>query len=344
MKSAFRLRDEAFSDKMKKQSASLSGKDRGGGITTLMKFFFVQAIAISLLFTAVYADPGEVIEQNLRATVRHLSVEIGERSFRDVAKLNKAADDIERAFRSCGYTVSRQPFAYQGNTYYNVIAEARGMDPEQKEILVIGAHYDTAAGTPGADDNASGVAGLLELARLAAQKPLPRTVRFVAFCLEEPPAFGTEQMGSFVYARSLKGEDIPVYGMISLEMIGYYCESEDCQHYPVSCIGWFYPDCGNYIAFVGNRSSRGFTNKVKSAFRTASTLPVESLHAPSSVTGIDFSDHRNFWKFGYAAFMVTDTAFYRNRNYHTGEDTAEKLDYRRMAEVVTGLFEALRRL
>jgi hypothetical protein len=309
-----------------------------------MKFFPVQAMAIFLLFTAAHADPVEVVELNLRATVRHLSVEIGERGFRDVVKLSKAADDIERAFRSYGCAVTRQPFVYQGNTYYNVIAEVRGMDPEKKEILVIGAHYDTATGTPGADDNASGVAGLLELARMAARKPLPRTARFVAFCLEEPPAFGTEHMGSFVYARSVKEEGLPVYGMISLEMIGYFCESDDCQRYPVFCIGWFYPDRGNYISFVGNRSSRAFTTRVKSAFRTASTLPVESLHAPSSVTGVDFSDHRNFWTFGYAAFMVTDTAFYRNGNYHAGGDTAEKLDYRRMTEVVTGLFEALREL
>lgn len=309
-----------------------------------MKTVFVQAAIISLAFRAAIAGPVDVVEQNLMATVRHLSVEVGERSFRDAAKLAGVADVIERAFRSYGYAASRQPFVYQGNTYYNVVAEAAGTDPGKKEILVIGAHYDTAAGTPGADDNASGVAGLLELARMAAQRPFPRTVRFVAFCLEEPPVFGTEHMGSFVYARSVKEEGIPVYGMISLEMIGYFCESDDCQRYPASCIGWFYPDQGDYIAFVGNRASRAFTKRVQSAFKAASALPVESLHAPSWVTGVDFSDHRNFWTFGYAAFMVTDTAFYRNGNYHTGGDTAEKLDYRRMTEVVTGLFEAIRRI
>lgn len=308
-----------------------------------------KSLATCLLITAFTGMPAkgamhDDMASRLASTVRSLSEEIGERSYRDRERLERAAVYIEGKLRSYGYTVKRQPFPYQGNTYYNIIAESKGTDPAKEEILIIGAHYDTVAGTPGADDNASGIAGLLELARLAAEKPLPRTVRFVAFSLEEPPAFGTESMGSHAYAKSLSEEGVKVHGMISLEMIGFFCDSKDCQRYPLSCIGWFYPDRGNYIALVGNRDSKAFTKALKKAFSAVSSFPLETLNAPSFVTGVDFSDHRNFWTFGYPAAMITDTSFYRNPHYHQGSDTAEKLDYGKMAELVTGLDSALRGL
>lgn len=283
----------------------------------------------------------EAIKQNLIATVRYLSQDIGQRSYLDVEKLKRTADYIEGKFRSYGCNVKRQPFACQGNTYYNIICEIKGTKSSKDGILVIGSHYDTVIGTPGADDNASGVAGLLELIRLTAAKPLQRTVRFVAFSLEEPPFFMTKNMGSYVYAKSLKTEGIKVYGMISLEMLGYYSDRRGSQYYPFPIFKWFYPDKGNFIAFVGNLSSRAFTNKIKKSFRSVSTLPVESLSGVSLIPGVNFSDHWSFWKFGYPAFMITDTAFYRNPNYHAPGDTAETLDYGRMSELVTGLYKAL---
>ncbi len=295
----------------------------------------------SLAFAGAFDIKSESIEPNLKATVNYLSADIGERSWQDVKKLNRAADYIEDTFRSYGYSVKRQSFAYGGNTYYNIIAEATGTDAAARDILIIGAHYDTVKGTPGADDNASGVAALLELARLTALQPAKRTIRFVAFSLEEPPAFGTEHMGSYVYAKSVREEGVKVYGMISLEMVGYFCDEKDCQRFPLSCVGWAYPDRGNYIAFVGNISSGAFTKKVKKSFTTASSLPVESLNTFSSVTGVDFSDHRNFWKFGFSAFMITDTSFYRNHNYHEAQDTPETLDYKRMSELVRGIYRSL---
>lgn len=308
----------------------------------------IKNLATFLLITAAgVAAQGTVhddMASRLATTVRALSQEIGQRGYLDAERLERAAAYIEGKLRSYGYTVKRQPFAFQGKTYVNIIAESTGTDPEKKEILVIGAHYDTVAGTPGADDNASGIAGLLELARLAAEKPLPRTVRFAAFSLEEPPAFGTEFMGSHAYAKSLSGEGVKVRGMISLEMIGFFCDRKDCQRYPLSCIGWFYPDRGDYIALVGNRDSKAFTKALKKAFSAVSSFPLETLNAPSFVTGVDFSDHRNFWKFGYPAVMMTDTSFYRNPHYHQESDTAEKLDYGKMAELVTGLDLALRGL
>jgi len=151
-------------------------------------------------------------------------------------------------------------------------------------------------------------------------------------------------MGSHVYAKSLSEEGVKVRGMISLEMVGFFCDSKDCQGYPFSCIGWFYPDKGEYIALVGNRHSKTFTKELKKAFSAVSSVPLETLNAPSFVTGVDFSDHRNLWKFGFPAVMATDTSFYRNPHYHRETDTAGTLDYRKTAELVTGLAEALRGL
>ncbi|OGW24312.1 MAG: hypothetical protein A2X59_07905 [Nitrospirae bacterium GWC2_42_7] len=297
------------------------------------------------------------IKLNLTETVRYLAEEIGQRSYRDLGQLNRTADFIEGRFLSYGCAVKRQEYNCSGNTYYNIIAEVkpasetaeylkispplRGGKCNDEGILVIGAHYDTVIGTKGADDNASGIAGLLELARLTSLKPLKRTVRFVAFTLEEPPFFMTQNMGSYVYAKSLKEEGTKVYGMIALEMLGYYCDQKGCQYYPASFLKLLYPDKGNFIVFVGNISSKSFTSTVEKYFKAVSSFPARSFSGVSFIPGVDFSDHRNFWKFDFPAFMVTDTAFYRNPNYHEVSDTADTLDYDKMAEVVEGLFKAL---
>ena len=286
----------------------------------------------------------EQVESRLRDTVSYLSEKIGERSYLDVGKLGMAANFIEKNFDSFGCLIEKQAFSYRSNTYYNVWTEVKGTGAPADGIIVIGAHYDSAVGTPGADDNASGVAGMLELARLAAGNPLKRTVRFVAFALEEPPAFMSRYMGSYSYAKGLRDEGVKVHGMISLEMLGYFCSTEGCQLYPSSLFSLFYPGRGDFISFVGNLSSRGFTREVEKAFREVSPFPIESLSAPAFIPGVDFSDHRNFWKFGYPAFMITDTAFYRNPNYHSPGDTAETLDYKKSAELISGLYRALLRI
>ena len=303
-------------------------------ITTLFALTAATACAEQII-------PTDASEIALVSTVKFLSEDVGERSYLDVEKLNKSAEYLEKAFRMYGCAVHRQAFTYEGRTYYNIIAEVKGVNASKKSVLIIGAHYDTVAGTPGADDNASGVAGLLELARMTVLQPADRTIRFVAFCLEEPPAYGTEHMGSYVYAESVKDEGVDVYGMISLEMIGFFCEEKECQAYPLSFLRWFYPDQGNYLSFVGNISSRPLTKRIHDAFRKQSSLPTERLSTFSWVTGVDFSDHRNFWKFGFKAFMITDTSFYRNPYYHEAGDSAEKLDYKRMANLITGLHDAI---
>jgi Zn-dependent M28 family amino/carboxypeptidase len=284
----------------------------------------------------------EEIKKNLIDIVHYLSENIGQRSYLDVGKLNLTAQYIEERVISCGCKTKRQLFDYRGDSYCNIICEVKGTDRTDDGILVIGAHYDTVIGTPGADDNASGIACMIELARLAMLQPPRRTLCFVAFCLEEPPVFMTQNMGSYIYARSLSESNIAVYGMISLEMMGYFSEQQDSQYYPNHLFKYFYPDKGNFIAFVGNIDSSNFIKRVKKNFMAVSRLPVKSLNAPSIVPGVDFSDHRNFWKFGYPAFMVTDTGFYRNPNYHAPCDTASTLNYEIMAELVKGLHNALK--
>ncbi len=268
--------------------------------------------------------------------VTMLSREIGVRSYRDTDRLKRTEDFISEQFTSSGYAVSKQPFLFNGNVYNNIVAELTGSGSPGK-ILVIGAHYDTVRTTPGADDNASGIAGLLALAGALAGTRPSKTVRFAAFALEEWPACRSHNMGSYHYARSLKEARDRVEGMICLEMIGYFTDGPGSQMYPLPLFKLRYPARGNYIAMVGNLRSRTFTRKIAAEFRKAVDLPVVTLNAPAFVIGIDFSDHWSFNRFGYNALMVTDTAFYRNPHYHSSSDTAETLDYERMAKVVEGL-------
>jgi Zn-dependent M28 family amino/carboxypeptidase len=287
----------------------------------------------------------EKIKSNLVSIVRYLSGDIGQRSYLDIENLNSAADYIESLFSSFRYEPKRQSYRYRGNTYHNIAVEAKGTDPARDGIIVIGAHYDTVIGTSGADDNASGIAGLLELARLVRGCNISRTIHFVAFTLEEPPAFFTKNMGSYIFAKSLYDGGTKVYGMISLEMLGYYSDKKNSQFlHPYSFLKWLYPNTGNFIAFVGNLSSRRFAKTFKKSFRAVSKFPVESLNAPWFVPGVYFSDQYSFWRFGYPGLMITDTAFMRNRNYHQETDTPETLDYEKFSELVEGLFRTLRKL
>lgn len=277
----------------------------------------------------------------LLEVVTALAHGIGYRTYRDLDRLEKTAHYIFEQFASFGCLMFRQPFSFSGNTYYNVIAEITGTH-RPEEVLVIGAHYDTVRTTPGADDNASGVAGMLALARELSAAQTARTVRFSAFCLEEPPVYRTGNMGSYHYARSLHERQEQIAGMICLEMIGYFRDEDGSQHYPLPFMSAAFPKAGNYVAFVGNLGSRPFTTRTAENFQAATYLPVVTLNAPPIMLGIDFSDHWSFHQFGYDALMVTDTAFYRNPNYHAPTDLPETLDYRRMANVVEGLAGAVK--
>ena len=279
-----------------------------------------------------------VDSSRLEAHVRLISQQLVPRDQSRTDNLDRVAAYVREQFLAASGRVVEQPFEVEGRTYRNVIAS---FGPETAERIVVGAHYDAYHPYPGADDNASGVAGLIELAGLLAKKDLPLRIDLVAYTLEEPPYFHTPHMGSMVHAESLRKQGVKVRAMISLEMIGYFSDAPDSQSFPVSLLRAFYPSQGNFISVVGGVGDAGLVRRIKGAMRAGAPLPVYSINAPSFVPGIDFSDHLSYWNAGYPAVMITDTAFYRNHNYHTPNDTAEKLDYKRMALVVAGVYAAV---
>jgi len=272
------------------------------------------------------ADPGA-----LERHVRMLAETLHPRSVDNPANLERAASYVLEQFRLTGAETAEQAVLADGQQYRNLIAR---FGPRDGPVVVIGAHYDSCGDTPGADDNASGVAGLLELARLLAANPPAHAVELVAYTLEEPPYFRTDSMGSFRHASSLSESRRDVRLMLSLEMIGFYRDTGKSQGYPLAPLKLFYPDEGNFIAIVAPFGEFGATRRVKALFRGASDLPAVSINAPGFVAGVDFSDHASYWRFEMPAMMITDTAFLRNPNYHERGDTPETLDYARMAKVV----------
>lgn len=257
-------------------------------------------------------------------------------------ELEAAARYIENAFAALGYTVAAQRFAAGPIEVRNIEVEIAG-GARGSEIVVIGAHYDSVAGAVGANDNGSGVAAAIELARLLRDSKPARTLRFVAFVNEEPPFFKSEAMGSRRYARRARERGENIVAMFSLETIGYYSDRPGSQRYPFP-LGFFYPSTGNFIAFVSNLSSRPLLHEALAAFRRHAEFPSEGVAAPAFIAGVDWSDQWSFWQEGYPALMVTDTALYRYPHYHTMEDTPDKVDYERTARLVTGLHRMLREL
>jgi hypothetical protein len=294
---------------------------------------------------APQALPALTAGQQALATELRRDVEtlcrVGSRNHWRPEAMQAAASHIEASLAAAGYRVERHAYA-PDVAGENLLAEIRGTT-RPGEIVVIGAHYDSVDGSPGADDNASGVAALLAIARrLAAEKPA-RTIRLVAFANEEPPHFQTADMGSWAYARREHERGANVVAMLSLEMLGYYDARPGSQQYP-AVLAPFYPNRGDFIAFAGNTGSRAIVRKSVLAFRAASPVPAESAAVPELIREIGWSDQWSFWQFGWPALMVSDTAFFRNPNYHMPSDTPETLDYERMARVVEGLVGVIRRL
>jgi len=273
------------------------------------------------------------LRAELVADVQALAGDIGERNMQRYPQLNAAADFIEGSFLRAGLQPRRDTYELEGQACHNIEAEIRGDRPE---IVVVGAHYDSVFGSPGANDNGSGVAALLALARRFAGKPIGLTLRFVAFANEEPPYFQTPQMGSLVYAGRCKARGDRISAMISLETIGYFSDAPGSQTYPALGIGAFYPTTGNFIGFVGNVRSRGLLRRAISLFRQQAKLPSEGAALPSFIPGVGWSDQWAFWQQGYPAIMITDTAPFRYPHYHAATDTPDKLDYDRFALVVSG--------
>jgi hypothetical protein len=260
----------------------------------------------------------------------------------DEAYYAAAAQYIGDSFERDGYRVTRQEFEVEHHRCANVEVEITGKT-KPKEIVVIGAHYDSVDIVPGADDNASGVAALLALASAFAAEHPARTLRFVAFANEEPPYFQTESMGSLVYARRCRARGENVVAMLSLESIGYFRDEEGSQRYPPG-VGRVYPTRGNFLAFVGNIGSRSLVRRTCATFRASATIPAEGGALPNALPGVGWSDQWSFWQCGYRAVMVTDTAIFRNPNYHTMFDTPDTLDYDRFTRGVDGLVAVIRDL
>ena len=281
----------------------------------------------------------QLIHDNLKHHVATLAGRIGERNVWRPRSMEAAAGYIRTTFEEAGYVVNVQSFTSRGLSVNNLEAVLPGHGAAD-EIIVVGAHYDSVAGSPGADDNASGVAALLELARLLAGKTLPRSVRFVAFANEEAPFFYGDEMGSNRYAARAQAQGERIEAMLSLETLGYYTEQPGSQRYPFP-FSLFYPDTGNFIGFVGNFSSRALVRRAIGAFRAATSFPSEGVAAPSGMEGVHWSDHWSFWQAGYPAIMVTDTALFRYPHYHAATDTPEQLDYTGLARVTGGLAEVI---
>ncbi|HVJ61933.1 MAG TPA: M28 family peptidase [Tahibacter sp.] len=317
-------------------------------VSLLRKLVRVVAIAVALLGAAIVyivqpttaraVETVSIDAARLERHVRMLSETLAPRDAGQPERLDAVAAYIRAEFARSGARVSEQPYPVEGATYRNVVAS---FGPADGEVIVVGAHYDACDALPGADDNASGVAGLIELAQALGKKPPRRRVDLVAYSLEEPPYFRTEHMGSAVHAASLKAAQVPVRAMIALEMIGYFTDMPESQRFPVPAMRALYPTTGNFIAVVGGVGGGSLVARVKSAMAGASDLPVYSMNAPSALIGVDWSDHRSYWAQGYDAVMVTDTAFFRNTAYHTAQDTADRLDYARMAKVVAGVYAAV---
>jgi Zn-dependent M28 family amino/carboxypeptidase len=275
------------------------------------------------------------ISANLKKHVEMLAGTIGPRNTLRYQAPLEGARYLETNLQSEGYQVESQEYVVEGKTVRNLITEIPGA-ALRSEVVIVGAHYDTVFDCPGADDNTSGTAGLLELARILKTAHPARTVRFVAFVNEEPPYFQTPSMGSLVYATKAHASHENIVAAISLETIGMYSDKPGSQHYPAG-FGLLYPARGNFIAFVGNVASRRLVRDMVRSFRLAAEFPSEGSAVPGWIAGVGWSDHWSFWQEGFPAAMVTDTALFRNPNYHLPSDRPETLDYDRMATVIPGL-------
>lgn len=316
------------------------------------------ATAGAVALWKMFAMPGEVTDEtprpvcedhetlvrDLQETVEALASDFGERHLHGrEAALDRTVRYLEDRLKLHGLSPRRQTYVVDHQEVHNIVVEFKGL-LRPRDVVVVGAHYDSAMGTPGANDNASGVAATLALAcRMASRARPPSTVRFVFFVNEEPPYFQTDYMGSHVYAAAAAERGDDIQAMMAIETIGYYSDRSGSQHYPEG-IGAGFPDVGNFVAFVGNLKSSALVKRSIKLFRDHGGFPSQGVALPEKVPGVGWSDHWSFWRHGYRAFMVTDTAPYRYEHYHTREDTPDKLNYERMAQVVDGLDAVVRGL
>lgn len=307
-------------------------------------------IVAGLIFIAVFCFAADCkdkpvqkspVPADINLVKSHLTALIQTPEFRNhknIDQLNTVAEYIRQNFSKYSDSTAFQEYPVDGKIYKNVITS---FGTEHKKRIIIGAHYDVCGDQQGADDNATGVTALLELARMLKGQKLNYRIDLVAYTLEEPPYFRTENMGSYIHAKSLKDHHVEVCGMASVEMIGYFKDEKNSQSYPLGMLSWVYGNKGDFITLVKKFSAGNFVNNFTANFKEANQIKTETFTAPKFVTGTDFSDHLNYWKFGYSALMITDTSFFRNKNYHEPTDTLETLDLPRMTKVIDGIFLSL---
>jgi len=291
-------------------------------------------------------DAPERLVDNLRRHVDRLAGLIGPRHTGAPKALEAAATLIERELSASGYAIERQSYLAQGHDVANLVAEIPGTK-RADQVIVLGAHYDTVETTPGADDNASAVAVLIEVARMLRDSRPKRTIRFVAFACEEPPHYFTNEMGSQVYARGCRARGERIIGMLCLEMVGYFVSAKGSQRVPDAIprfLRWAFPRRGNFLAAVGNMPSCRLCWRFRRGFRRATRFPLFSICLPEIVHDIRRSDNSSFWDQGHPALMLTDTSYLRNPHYHLASDTPETLDYQSMASVTIGVAGAVAHL
>ena len=287
-------------------------------------------------------DEERRLARDLRKHVDVLATEIGERNMRRIDALNRTADYLTTTLKDLGYDVRAQEYQVQGQTVKNLEATLAGSS-KKDEVVIVGAHYDTVPNCPGANDNGTGVASVLEMARAMKDVKPQRTIRWLLFVNEEPPYFHTEQMGSLVYARACKVRGDKIVAMISMETIGFYSDEKGSQNYPPP-FDQFFPDTGNFIGFASNPQSKQLLFDAVASFRTTTKFPSEGVATSPEIPGIGWSDHWSFWQAGYPAIMITDTAPFRFEHYHEPTDTPETIDYDRTARVVAGVMRVVRML
>ena len=295
---------------------------------------------VLLLFSFTAIECSAQSDTNLiKAHMTVLTKTAVSRNYEHVDQLNEIADYLLKEFQQYADTAYFQTYKIGTREYKNVIAS---FGTENIERLIVGAHYDVCGEQEGADDNASGTVGLLELARQLKGQSLKQRIDLVAYTLEEPPFFRSEYMGSYIHAQSLKKDSVEVSGMICLEMIGYFVDEKKTQDYPIKALRMIYGSRGNYITLVNKFGPGHFARKFTKRFKKNSEVRTKKFKGPKGLPGIDFSDHLNYWALGISAVMVTDTAFYRNKSYHQKSDKMERLDFERMAFVIDAVFATIK--
>ena len=300
-------------------------------------------LILMINYLSIFNTWAENQSNKLKTELEYIVTNFPHRDHTHPQELKSLADYIAQKFRSKTVqaikdNVSFQIFNVNNNNFYNVISK---YGPDTSKKIIIGAHYDTAGDSPGADDNTSGIVGLISLSNKLQNLKLSHRVELVAFSLEEPPYFATEQMGSAVHAKSLKENNLNVIAMISLEMIGYFSNTENSQEFPNPELRKIFPSTGNFISVVGKTGEEKLTHCIRATMSKDTKLKVYSFNGPWQMKGIGFSDHLSYWRYEYPAAMITDTAFYRNKNYHTKNDLPNTLNYVKMSEVIDALYNVI---